>query len=75
MQVSDGDTFEDVCPLLDLKDGITNYTQHVRIASNLQLTTRNLPDNVRVRNNIIFSINILFEVLLVGDWIQLHMSY
>ena len=54
MQVSDGDTFEDVCPLLDLKGGTTNYTQHVRIASNLQLTTKNLPDNVRVRKNIIF---------------------
>ena len=39
-------TFEDVCPLFDLMDGVANYTQHVRIASELQLTTRNLPDTV-----------------------------
>ena len=43
IQLSGDNTFEDVCPLL----GNTNYTQHVRVATDLQLTTTNLPDVVR----------------------------
>ena len=43
VQLSGDNTFEDVCPLL----GNTNYTQHVRVATDLQLTTTNLPDVVR----------------------------
>ena len=42
-QLSGDNTFEDVCPLL----GNTNYTQHVRVATDLQLNTTNLPDVVR----------------------------
>ena len=49
VQLSGDDTFENVCPLLDLmEERNTNYTQHVRVATDLQLTTRNLPDVVRV---------------------------
>ena len=29
-----------------MKDSVTNYTQHVRITTDLELTTRNLPDTV-----------------------------
>ncbi len=47
------ETFLDVCPLLDLMEGTTNYTQHVTISSDLQLTTRNLPDTVSGDNTII----------------------
>ncbi len=36
----------DVCPLLDLMDGVANYTQHIRVPTQLQLTTRNLPETV-----------------------------
>ncbi len=36
----------DVCPLLDLMDGVDNYTQHIRVPTQLQLTTRNLPETV-----------------------------
>ena len=43
MQLSGDNTFEDVCPLL----GNTDYTQHVRVATDLQLNTANLPDVVR----------------------------
>ena len=43
VQLSGDNTFEDVCPLL----GNTNYTQHVRVATDLQLNTANLPDVVR----------------------------
>ena len=43
VQLSEDNTFEDVCPLL----GNTNYTQHVRVATDLQLNTTNLPDVVR----------------------------
>ena len=43
VQLSGDNTFEDVCPLL----GNTNYTQHVRVATDLQLNTTNLPDVVR----------------------------
>ena len=43
VQLSGDNTFEDVCPLL----GNTNYTQHVRVATDLQLNTTNLPDGVR----------------------------
>ena len=43
VQLSGDNTFEDVCPLL----GNTDYTQHVRVATDLQLTTTNLPDVVR----------------------------
>ena len=46
-QLSEGATFEDVCPLLDLMGGTSNYTQHVRVQTDLQLTTRNLPEEVK----------------------------
>ena len=46
-QVSGGETFENVCPLLDLSGGTTNYTQHVRVQTDLQLTARNLLAPVR----------------------------
>ena len=39
--------FENVCPLLDLSGGTTNYTQHVRVQTDLQLTARNLLAPVR----------------------------
>ena len=42
-------TFDDVCPLLD---GTVSYFQHVRVNTDLQLTTRNLPDTVR--NSVVF---------------------
>ena len=45
VQLSEDNAFEDVCPLL----GNTNYTQHVRVATDLQLMTTNLPDVVRHR--------------------------
>ena len=47
IQVSGGETFENVCPLLDLSGGTTNYTQHVRVQTDLQLTARNLLAPVR----------------------------
>ena len=43
IQLNGDNTFEDVCPLLDN----INYTQHVRVATDLQLNTINLPDVVR----------------------------
>ena len=43
-QLGDGDTFDDVCPLLD---GTINYLQHIRVDTDLQLTTRNMPETVR----------------------------
>ena len=42
-QLGANDTFGDVCPLLD---GSVSYVQHVRVDTDLQLTTRNLPDTV-----------------------------
>ncbi len=48
------ETFLDVCPLLE---GTTNYTQHVTISSDLQLTTRNLPDTVNRDIKCIFFIH------------------
>ena len=36
-----------MCPLLDLSGGTFNYTQHVRVQTDLQLTARNLLAPVR----------------------------
>ena len=47
LQVNGGETFENVCPLLDLSGGTTNYTQHVRVQTDFQLTARNLLAPVR----------------------------
>ncbi len=38
-----GQNFRDVCPLLLISDG---YSQHVRVGTDLQLTTSNLPPAV-----------------------------
>ena len=38
----------ELCPLLDLMDGVANYTQHLRVPTQLELTTRNLPDTVSI---------------------------
>jgi len=40
-------TFKDVCPLL--LNEIERYTQHIRVGTDLQLATYNLPSTVRTR--------------------------
>ncbi len=43
----DGQTFQDVCPLLlNINNG---YTQHIRVTTDLQLNTDNLLNPVKVR--------------------------
>ncbi len=46
-QLMDGQTFQDVCPLLlNINNG---YTQHIRVTTDLQLNTDNLLNPVKVR--------------------------
>ena len=63
----------DVCPLLDLKDGISNYTLPVRIATALQLTTRNLPPMVNKDLVKCFNKSEISFVVFIGVRIHLHL--
>ena len=63
----------DVCPLLDLKDGISNYTLPVRIATALQLTTRNLPPTVNKDLIKCFNKSEISFVVFIGVRIHLHL--
>jgi len=52
-----GQTFKDVCPLL-LNDD-ERYTQDIRVGTDLQLATRNLPHRVSLRVCFNFFISLL----------------
>ena len=70
-QLGVNDTFVDVCPLLD---GSVSYVQHVRVDTDLQLTTRNLPDTVSrgVAEQVWHAVDIHFLTNTLAKLIYLH---
>ena len=60
MQPTLGETYVDVCPLLDQPSPGINYTQPVQLNRNIELVTRNLPPEVHLHLGCMCTINSIF---------------